>query len=303
MIRTRMMAVIAATTGALLLSACGGSTDDGAAAEKPQQSAAAASDGKNFEFLAGTAKQNGADLRTGDGAPDAAPQVAAKSKRPVVRQWVQPTAKQHPELGEIVVNGNGFTLYRFDKDTASPSKSNCFNACAANWPPYLIAPGGKVHFKIDPSQVGFIPRDGAFQVTIGGWPVYLFSGDTKAGQTNGQGKDNGTWAAVTPEGEKAGGGAVAPSEPPAETIGGENPAVQPATSGVFFDTPNFGEPAEGITGPGCKPVRFPGSVSILGSAKVWAGDNCTGKSATITSSVTDLNSLGLGTIKSIRFAG
>lgn len=33
----------------------------------------------------------------------------------------------------MVVDGKGFVLYRFDNDTAKPSKSNCYGTCATLW--------------------------------------------------------------------------------------------------------------------------------------------------------------------------
>ncbi|MGY5056918.1 hypothetical protein ACWDFR_23080 [Streptomyces sp. 900105755] len=44
--------------------------------------------------------------------------------------------------------------------------------------------------------------DGQVQITVGGWPVHRFSGDSKPGDLNGQGLD-GTWFAVAPTGQKA----------------------------------------------------------------------------------------------------
>ena len=39
------------------------------------------------------------------------------------------------KLGEVVTDSAGMTLYRFDKDTAEPPKSNCDGDCATAWPP------------------------------------------------------------------------------------------------------------------------------------------------------------------------
>ena len=39
--------------------------------------------------------------------------------------------------GEILTDANGMTLYTFDKDTAGTS--NCYDECAANWPPLIAA--------------------------------------------------------------------------------------------------------------------------------------------------------------------
>ena len=43
--------------------------------------------------------------------------------------------------GDVLVAGNGDTLYTYDKDT--PDKSNCTGACAAIWPPAEVGPGAE----------------------------------------------------------------------------------------------------------------------------------------------------------------
>ncbi len=293
MFRTRTTAAVAAVTGALLLSACNG----GGGGET--KSDAAAVDTSAFRFLSGTAKQNNADLTQGDTAAGAVPSVATRNPKPILRKWVQLSAGEAGDLNPVTINGAGFVLYRFDKDSTDPSKSNCSGDCATMWPPYLVAPGGRVFLDgVKKENVGFIRRDGGFQVTIGGSPVYLFSMDTKAGDTNGQGRQ-GTWFGATPDGQRAGRkGDGTGALPPLPSGPGTTPA---ATSATFFDSADFAEPAEGIVGPGCKPVRFDGSVSITGFAKVWSGDNCTGKSARIDKNVKDLKALGIGPVRSIGF--
>jgi predicted lipoprotein with Yx(FWY)xxD motif len=106
------------------------------------------------------------------------------------------------KLGEIVTDGGGFTLYRFDKDTAKPPASNCANECAVAWPP-VTTTGDPALTGIDKSLLGTIKRaDGSTQVTLKGWALYRFAGDTAPGQTNGQGV-GGTWFVVNPAGGKA----------------------------------------------------------------------------------------------------
>ncbi|MBL1073674.1 hypothetical protein JK358_04645 [Nocardia sp. 2] len=109
-----------------------------------------------------------------------------------------------PTVGQRVTDGGGRSLYRFDKDTADPSKSTCAGDCAVTWPPLLVASGQALYVDgIDPAQAGFIERpDGTCQITVGGWPVYYFSKDQKAGDLLGQGV-GGTWFAVAPTGQKA----------------------------------------------------------------------------------------------------
>ncbi|MFI7608691.1 hypothetical protein ACIBTV_26580 [Micromonospora sp. NPDC049366] len=105
------------------------------------------------------------------------------------------------DIGTYVADGQGRTLYRFDKDTAKPSKSNCNGDCAKAWPPLLVKSPGQIYPSgINPKLVGYVERaDGTCQVTIGGWPVYLFAKDTKPGDINGQGV-GGTWFAISPTG-------------------------------------------------------------------------------------------------------
>ncbi|MGW0517077.1 hypothetical protein [Crossiella sp. NPDC003009] len=110
------------------------------------------------------------------------------------------------ELGNIVTDVNGLTLYRFDKDTAKPSKSNCAGKCLEAWPPVLV--NGNVTVQgVDQALVGSVKRpDGSEQVTLGGWPLYRFTQDAKAGDTKGQAVQ-GTWFVAAPDGKKAKGAA------------------------------------------------------------------------------------------------
>jgi predicted lipoprotein with Yx(FWY)xxD motif len=107
------------------------------------------------------------------------------------------------KLGKVVT-AHGLTLYRFDKDTAKPSVSNCDGQCAVQWPPVIADSSTSVVQGIDNGLVSMVTRkDGTMQVTLNGWPLYRFAKDTAPGQANGQGV-GGTWFAATPEGKKAG---------------------------------------------------------------------------------------------------
>src|SRR3954465_8773437 len=102
------------------------------------------------------------------------------------------TASPTAALGTVVVDGTGFTLYRFDKDKPKPAKSNCNGSCATQWPPVLVASAAEAKEVrldgVDAGAVGTVKRvDGKLQLTIGGWPVYRYSGDKAAGDTTGQG--------------------------------------------------------------------------------------------------------------------
>ena len=105
-------------------------------------------------------------------------------------------------VGTVVTDAAGKTLYRFDKDMATPPTSNCDGECATTWPPALAGAGTPMLQGIQDTQVGTLARkDGSKQLTLNGWALYEFSGDKAPGQTNGQGV-NGTWFAVAPDGSK-----------------------------------------------------------------------------------------------------
>ena len=115
-------------------------------------------------------------------------------------------------LGEVLTEEKGLTLYRFDKDTANPSKSNCDNECATAWPPLLVGQGNREITGVDAKLVGKVTRtDGTEQVTVNDWPVYRFARDTKPGDAKGH-LVGGTWFAVTAQGGKAAKTEVTPSE-------------------------------------------------------------------------------------------
>lgn len=83
-------------------------------------------------------------------------------------------------LGKVLTDSAGFTLYRFEKDTAEPPKSNCDGDCAKAWPA-VPADGATAATGVDKALLGEVTRtDGTKQLTIGGWPMYRYAKDTKA---------------------------------------------------------------------------------------------------------------------------
>jgi predicted lipoprotein with Yx(FWY)xxD motif len=120
--------------------------------------------------------------------------------------------------GTVLVNSKGKTIYWFAIDT--PTTSKCTGSCTSFWPPVpgpVTAAAGTnlMHF-------GTITRsDGTVQATYEGHPLYTFTGDTGAGQINGNGKNlsGGLWWAMTPSGAKLG-GAPKPSASSSSAGGG-----------------------------------------------------------------------------------
>jgi predicted lipoprotein with Yx(FWY)xxD motif len=127
--------------------------------------------------------------------------AAIAGAKPTARSATLTTARTG--LGQIIVNGQGRTLYLFEKDRHAHSA--CSGVCTAYWPPVLTN-GKAIAIKgAKQSLIGSIARaDGSRQVTYAGHPLYLFSGDTRRGQTNGEGlQDFGAgWYALTLSGKK-----------------------------------------------------------------------------------------------------
>jgi predicted lipoprotein with Yx(FWY)xxD motif len=79
-------------------------------------------------------------------------------------------------FGRILYDGRGFVLYAFTKDPRG--RSVCSGACAAAWPPYLVAKAPKAGLGVKRSLLGSIRRaNGKIQVTYGGRPLYYYVGD------------------------------------------------------------------------------------------------------------------------------
>ena len=106
-------------------------------------------------------------------------------------------------LGSVIVDSRGRTLYLFEKDKRGHSA--CSGTCATYWPPLVTSTKPLAKAGLKQSLLGTIRRsDGRKQVTFAGHPLYLFFGDSKRGDTNGEGlHDFGAgWYALSPSGKK-----------------------------------------------------------------------------------------------------
>jgi predicted lipoprotein with Yx(FWY)xxD motif len=104
-------------------------------------------------------------------------------------------------LGSILVSSTGHTLYLFAKDRNG--RSSCAGSCAGFWPPLLHRGKPTVGSGLKASLLGTTRRsNGSVQVTYNKHPLYNFSLDKRAGQTNGEGQSafGGKWYAVSAKG-------------------------------------------------------------------------------------------------------
>ncbi len=90
------------------------------------------------------------------------------------------------KLGKVLVDSRGHTLYLFRKDRND--KSSCTGPCAQFWPPVLVSGKPTAGTGVKASMLGTTKRsNGAVQATYDRHPLYTFSLDKHAGQTNGEG--------------------------------------------------------------------------------------------------------------------
>ncbi|MDZ7732740.1 MAG: hypothetical protein U5R31_06125 [Acidimicrobiia bacterium] len=110
-----------------------------------------------------------------------------------------PVGTASSEFGEILVDGEGRTLYVFMED--SEGESACADACLETWPP-LTAGEGEVEVAdgLDASLFGTLEgNDGSTQVMVDGRPLYTYAGDQAPGDVTGQGIGD-VWWVVAPDG-------------------------------------------------------------------------------------------------------
>jgi predicted lipoprotein with Yx(FWY)xxD motif len=107
------------------------------------------------------------------------------------------------ELGMVLVDSNGMTLYDFHKDKGTTS--SCYGPCAGIWPPLLTEGEAQVGNGASASKLGTTERkDGTTQVTYAGHPLYTYVADKKPGEANGNDFSDfgGEWYALQGNGEE-----------------------------------------------------------------------------------------------------
>ncbi|MDP3646228.1 MAG: hypothetical protein Q8R25_04010 [bacterium] len=100
--------------------------------------------------------------------------------------------------GTHLIGYNGMTVYTKTGDSATAS--TCYDQCAINWPPYVVAPSDvikNVKVGVNGSVGTLVRTDGNLQLTYNGKPLYFYIGDKAGSDTTGEGL-NGVWYIVKP---------------------------------------------------------------------------------------------------------
>jgi predicted lipoprotein with Yx(FWY)xxD motif len=115
------------------------------------------------------------------------------------------TVASAPEVGPVLVDAKGFTVYDFHKDKGTTS--SCYGACEQAWPPVTSEGAPTAGEGAMSSKLGTTTRkDGTTQVTYAGHPLYTFVEDKKPGEANGNDSSafGAQWYALHANGEEAG---------------------------------------------------------------------------------------------------
>lgn len=184
--RRTTMAVGSAIALVLVLAGCGGGDD-----ETPETPAA--DTGTSDDMATDEPTDDATDDSTDDSGDDSGDDGAA-GEEGAATVMVATT-----ELGDVLVDADGMTLYMFDPDMQGAS--TCYDECAMNWPPLVAEGEPMAGAGADDAKLGTVERDdGTMQVTYDGWPLYLWTQDSAAGDTTGQGV-NDVWWVLGADGE------------------------------------------------------------------------------------------------------
>ena len=121
--------------------------------------------------------------------------VAGAKEAPKKKVFTVKIAKT--PLGKILVDSKGRTLYAFGPDGTDTVAPHCVDACADAWPALTSKKKPTVGKGLKLKLVGI---GGGGQVAYNSHLLYRFSGDSAAGDTNGQGIGN-VWYVVGANGE------------------------------------------------------------------------------------------------------
>ena len=110
---------------------------------------------------------------------------------------------RHTEVGKVLVDSSGFTLYRFSKDPRNSDTCVKISGCTNLWPPLMSSGRPVAGPGVRSALLSTIKLPGGGrQVTYAGHPLYRYSAATEKGETGyvGAQQFGGSWYALNAAG-------------------------------------------------------------------------------------------------------
>lgn len=127
--------------------------------------------------------------------PAATASAAAARSQPGAKVQLRSTS-----VGRILVNGRGFTLYMFAKDTRNHNACVGIKGCPAVWPALMTSGKPVAGSGVNATLLGTMMLSGGKrQVTYAGHPLYTYVADTRPGSASYVGfrQFGGAWDALS----------------------------------------------------------------------------------------------------------
>jgi predicted lipoprotein with Yx(FWY)xxD motif len=135
---------------------------------------------------------------------------------------------------DVVVNGRGRAVYTLSGDTKHHPKCTKASGCFMFWPPVKVASASKLSKAPGiRGKLGVWHRNGFAQATLGGHPLYTYSGDKRKATATGEGirTFGGIWHVSRTSGAKGQGTSLPPPSPTTSTATSTTPTyTYPTTS-------------------------------------------------------------------------
>jgi predicted lipoprotein with Yx(FWY)xxD motif len=113
---------------------------------------------------------------------------------------------RHTRRGNLLVNGRGFTLYTFARDSRGHDQCVRISGCRGIWVLDTTHGAPVAGPGVQRSLLGTIRVGSSTQVTYGGHPLYSYIADQSPAQTSYVGKTQfgGKWLGIRPSGAQVG---------------------------------------------------------------------------------------------------